>query len=168
MGKRYYCEYCDRAFLDNVSARKKHLASSLHQQQRDSWYDKFKSRQQKLEEQLKKPRVCRYYLQQGSCTFGPACRYRHMTDVEIERTRSEIKQDEFLKQRDSGNNVTVENWLKLNIKSKRKNAPTATNTPYSEEPQVIPEGLLSLPTIPPSLRPPPNEGRLQCDKIDWG
>lgn len=30
MGKRYYCDYCDRSFIDDVEARKKHLQGMSH------------------------------------------------------------------------------------------------------------------------------------------
>lgn len=42
MGKRYYCDYCDRSFADGAENRKKHLASINHQKLRKAHYDTFK------------------------------------------------------------------------------------------------------------------------------
>ena len=43
MGKnRYYCDFCDRSFKDNVVQRKKHLSSTVHKQYRDAYYQQFK------------------------------------------------------------------------------------------------------------------------------
>ena len=43
MGKnRYYCDFCDRSFKDNVVQRKKHLSSTVHKQNRDAYYQQFK------------------------------------------------------------------------------------------------------------------------------
>ena len=42
MGKRYYCEYCNRAFQDNLVARKKHLNSLVHIRKREEWYRNYK------------------------------------------------------------------------------------------------------------------------------
>lgn len=30
MSRRYYCDYCDKTFIDDLEARKKHLSSSHH------------------------------------------------------------------------------------------------------------------------------------------
>lgn len=42
MGKRYFCEYCDRAFKDTSTSRKNHLKSLQHSQNKKAWYDSFK------------------------------------------------------------------------------------------------------------------------------
>ena len=41
MGKRYYCEYCDRSFKDDPEARKKHLSSLQHVKNRADHYNMF-------------------------------------------------------------------------------------------------------------------------------
>lgn len=174
MGKRYYCEYCNRAFLDNLTARKKHLASAAHHQQREAWYEKFKDKRQRLTEQLQKPRICRYYLQQGSCSFGPSCRYRHMTDEEVLKIQRDMEEEDVVKrQRTQAHEClpTVKSWL-----DKRQNAKHDSLPKHSSEedlgmvsvPYVIPEVLLSLSSIPPSLLPPPHGNWIEYKDVDWG
>lgn len=38
MGRRYYCDYCDKTFIDDIDARKKHINSALHQKIRNEHY----------------------------------------------------------------------------------------------------------------------------------
>lgn len=42
MGKRYYCDYCDRSFVDDLEARKKHLNGSVHMRLKKEHYDSFR------------------------------------------------------------------------------------------------------------------------------
>lgn len=42
MGKRYYCEYCDRHFADSPGNRKKHIKGIQHCRNRKMHYDSFK------------------------------------------------------------------------------------------------------------------------------
>lgn len=170
MGKRYYCQYCNRAFLDNLNARKKHLASAAHHQQREAWYDKFKDKRQRLTEQLEKPRVCRYYLQQGSCAFGPSCRYRHMTDDEVDKVKRELDEEDLQKQQSpQDSDRTVQSWLDNRANSRRGSPPSQSSDDKSQTiSYIIPEGILSLPSVPPSLLPPPHGSWPQYPDIDWG
>nr|XP_025045509.1 zinc finger matrin-type protein 5 [Pelodiscus sinensis] len=42
MGKRYFCDYCDRSFQDNLHNRKKHLNGVQHLRAKKAWYDLFR------------------------------------------------------------------------------------------------------------------------------
>lgn len=42
MGKQYYCDYCDRSFKDETDARKKHLSSLQHINNKANHYNQFK------------------------------------------------------------------------------------------------------------------------------
>ncbi len=42
MGKRYYCDFCDKTFPYNTANRKKHNEGSYHQMARNAYYSKFK------------------------------------------------------------------------------------------------------------------------------
>lgn len=42
MGKRYFCDYCDRSFQDNLHNRKKHLNGVQHLRAKRVWYDLFR------------------------------------------------------------------------------------------------------------------------------
>ncbi|XP_064649608.1 zinc finger matrin-type protein 5-like [Lineus longissimus] len=78
MGKRYYCEFCDKSFADNRTNRKNHLNGSIHHRLRKQHYDAFKDATTILaEEALKKP--CKHFLG-GYCEFGESCRFSHMTE----------------------------------------------------------------------------------------
>lgn len=39
MGRRYYCDYCDKTFIDDLEARRKHLTSSHHIKLRKLHYE---------------------------------------------------------------------------------------------------------------------------------
>ncbi|XP_039256980.2 zinc finger matrin-type protein 5-like [Styela clava] len=175
MGRRYYCEFCDRAFLDNLNARKKHVVSSTHQQLRKAYYDKFKTKQQKLNDELAKPRICKYYQNSGNCQFGSSCRYRHISDVEIERIKKEINEES---KKDEMSNRTVKNWLSLNKQkqiSKEKLEKTGgaavSERKIPDIPQtstVLPDSLKQLPFLPLSMQPPPEDGWPRLNEVEWG
>ncbi|XP_067294837.1 zinc finger matrin-type protein 5 isoform X2 [Pseudorasbora parva] len=79
MGKRYYCDYCDRSFQDNPHNRKKHLNGVQHHRAKKSWFDNFRDAATVLnEERTKEP--CRKFLQTGQCVFGTNCRFSHMSE----------------------------------------------------------------------------------------
>jgi hypothetical protein len=37
---KYYCDYCDRYFNDNLTTRQKHFQSKAHIQAKQRWYQK--------------------------------------------------------------------------------------------------------------------------------
>lgn len=47
MGKKYYCEYCDKSFKDDSNIRKKHIEGLPHQKARQEHYANFKSKKKK-------------------------------------------------------------------------------------------------------------------------
>ncbi|TWW66075.1 Zinc finger matrin-type protein 5 U11/U12 small nuclear ribonucleoprotein 20 kDa protein [Takifugu flavidus] len=49
MGKRYYCDYCDRSFQDNMHNRKKHLNGVQHHRAKKAWFDHFKEEKRRKE-----------------------------------------------------------------------------------------------------------------------
>nr|XP_008513899.1 PREDICTED: zinc finger matrin-type protein 5 isoform X3 [Equus przewalskii] len=64
MGKRYFCDYCDRSFQDNLHNRKKHLNGLQHLKAKKVWYDMFRDAAAiLLDEQNKRP--CRKFLLTG-------------------------------------------------------------------------------------------------------
>jgi len=74
---KYYCDYCDRAFNDIPSARRKHFDSKFHKITVKLHYDSFKDPAELLAEEAKKP-PCKNILVTGKCEFGPGCRYSHI------------------------------------------------------------------------------------------
>ena len=45
MGKRYYCDFCDKKFPYNTANRKKHNEGSSHQAIRNAYYANYKGKQ---------------------------------------------------------------------------------------------------------------------------
>ncbi|VDO63301.1 unnamed protein product [Schistosoma margrebowiei] len=82
MGRRFICDYCDKSFPDNPINRRNHLKGVQHQQARKLHYDKFLDPKEKLIiEKAKKP--CITFRNSGTCTYGPLCKYSHITIEEI-------------------------------------------------------------------------------------
>ncbi|KAG2470359.1 ZMAT5 protein, partial [Polypterus senegalus] len=102
MGKRYYCDYCNRSFQDNLHNRKKHLNGTQHHRAKKAWFDSFR----------------------GQCIFGSNCRFSHMTDCDIERLKLQIDENRaregFFESRKSPER-SIEDWL---AKRKRNNETT--------------------------------------------
>ncbi|XP_063271602.1 zinc finger matrin-type protein 5 isoform X1 [Prinia subflava] len=114
MGKRYFCDYCDRSFQDNLHNRKKHLSGVQHLRAKRLWYDSFRDAAAILqEEQTKKP--CRKFLQTGQCDFGSNCRFSHMTEQELEKLSAQVQGEKRLKElQREGADIppgTIEDWL---------------------------------------------------------
>ncbi|XP_068767842.1 zinc finger matrin-type protein 5 isoform X2 [Struthio camelus] len=119
MGKRYFCDYCDRSFQDNLHNRKKHLNGVQHLRAKRVWYDLFRDAASILqEEQSKKP--CRKFLQTGQCDFGSNCRFSHMTEQDLEKLSAQVQGEQRSKElRQEGADVppgTIEDWLEKRAK----------------------------------------------------
>ncbi|KAM8817117.1 zinc finger matrin-type protein 5 isoform 2-T2 [Rhynchonycteris naso] len=90
MGKRYFCDYCDRSFQDNLHNRKKHLNGLQHLKAKKSWYDMFRDAAAiLLDEQNKRP--CRKFLLTGQCDFGPNCRFSHMSERDLQELSIQVE-----------------------------------------------------------------------------
>ncbi|XP_026209457.1 zinc finger matrin-type protein 5 [Anabas testudineus] len=175
MGKRYYCDYCDRSFQDNMHNRKKHLNGVQHHRAKKAWFDHFRDSAAILyEEQTKKP--CRKFLQKGICDFGPNCRFSHMSEEELFILKRQVEDERLHREHFEDRNMpgrSIEEWL-----SKREKKRIALGSKgdkkmdqVSQEDQAeseIPEQLISLPDLPPSLLPPPSGGWKVRVNTEWG
>ncbi|KAM4634670.1 zinc finger matrin-type protein 5 isoform 1-T1 [Polymixia lowei] len=175
MGKRYYCDYCDRSFQDNMHNRKKHLNGVQHHRAKKAWFDHFRDSAAILyDEQAKKP--CRKFLQTGNCGFGPNCRFSHMSEedlanlkrqIEDERQHCENPGDRTLPER------SIEEWLtrrgkkRLALSSERVLDDNKDDEGNHTE-SGVPQQLLSIPDLPPSLLPPPPGGWKVKINTEWG
>ncbi|XP_056384671.1 zinc finger matrin-type protein 5 isoform X2 [Hyla sarda] len=90
MGRRYFCDYCDRSFQDNLHNRKKHLNGVQHQRSKKVWYDLFRDASEILAEEGSK-KLCRRFLQRGQCDFGNSCRFSHMTAEDVEALKARVE-----------------------------------------------------------------------------
>lgn len=172
MGKRYYCDYCDRSFQDNMHNRKKHLNGVQHHRAKKAWFDNFKDPEAiLLEEQAKKP--CRKFLQKGICDFGPSCRFSHMSEEDFFYLKRQLQGENS--QKDSEDKILSERNIKdwLSKRERRLNALSTKGDPKTEveecpEESDIPPVLLTIPDLPPSLLPPPVSGWKVSLHTEWG
>ncbi|XP_023567127.1 zinc finger matrin-type protein 5 isoform X2 [Octodon degus] len=90
MGKRYFCDYCDRSFQDNLHNRKKHLNGLQHLKAKKMWYDMFRDAAAiLLDEENKRP--CRKFLMTGQCDFGSNCRFSHMSEQDLQELSIQVE-----------------------------------------------------------------------------
>lgn len=79
MGRRFYCDYCDKSFPDSLVNRRAHLNGVQHKQARTLHFNNFIGPSEKLaQERSKKP--CLSFQWKGVCDYGSTCRYSHMTN----------------------------------------------------------------------------------------
>ncbi|XP_034565594.1 zinc finger matrin-type protein 5 [Notolabrus celidotus] len=174
MGRRYYCDYCDRSFQDNMHNRKKHLNGVQHHRSKKAWYDHFRDSSAILcDEQAKK--ACRKFLQKGICDFGPNCRFSHMSEEDMDHLKRQVEDerqlregpDSFLPGRSIGDWLSRREKKKtaLGVKGDLKNKEDGED---GEAESDAPPQLLSIPDLPPSLLPPPLGGWKVKVNTDWG
>uniref|UniRef100_A0A8C2CPD5 Zinc finger matrin-type protein 5 n=1 Tax=Cyprinus carpio TaxID=7962 RepID=A0A8C2CPD5_CYPCA len=174
MGKRYFCDYCDRSFQDNLHNRKKHLNGVQHHRAKKAWFDNFRDAATVLnEERTKEP--CRKFLQTGQCVFGTSCRFSHMSERQMKMLEQKIDDEKRQKEdpdRDgSSNERSIDEWLSR--REKKLDALTSGRVLNVEEEECaetieIPPYLLSIPDLPPSLHPPPTGGWRVTVHNEWG
>ncbi|XP_015672954.1 zinc finger matrin-type protein 5 [Protobothrops mucrosquamatus] len=170
MGKRYFCDYCDRTFQDNLHNRKKHLNGVQHLRSKEVWYNLFRDAATILqEEQKKKP--CRKFLQTGHCDFGSNCRFSHMTGADLEKLNMQVQEERRAKEQQQDGTVlpvgTIEAWLEKRAKRLRA---AQRDSPHSEEELVFqyPPGWPPVQELPPSLRAPLPGGWTIPPGLHWG
>ena len=64
MGKRYYCEYCDKSFADNPTGRKTHLTGVYHLRNKKAHYDSMRDSKEILADDASK-RQCKSFFSSG-------------------------------------------------------------------------------------------------------
>ncbi|ORX45030.1 hypothetical protein BCR36DRAFT_333777 [Piromyces finnis] len=77
MGKNYYCDYCDRSFVDTPEKRKNHLNSQQHILNVKNHYNSFKEPRDILIEKLGNP-ICQNFFKNGFCSYGLNCKFSHV------------------------------------------------------------------------------------------
>ncbi|XP_061459115.1 zinc finger matrin-type protein 5 isoform X2 [Rhineura floridana] len=119
MGKRYFCDYCERSFQDTLHNRKKHLNGVQHLRAKKGWYDVFRDAAAILqEEQNKKP--CRKFLQTGQCDFGANCRFSHLTEEGLEKLNAQVREERRAKEQQLDQALVplgnIDEWLEKRAK----------------------------------------------------
>ncbi|OWR52174.1 zinc finger matrin-type protein 5 [Danaus plexippus plexippus] len=81
MGKKYYCDYCEKTMSSAPLIIKTHNKGMAHQKLVGEHYKQFKDAKTILEEENNK-KPCLKYLK-GECHFGTMCRFSHYTRDEL-------------------------------------------------------------------------------------
>ncbi|XP_054765609.2 zinc finger matrin-type protein 5-like [Lytechinus pictus] len=176
MGKRYYCDYCDKSFADNSENRKKHLNGVVHDRLRKLHYSQFREPEEILsEERAKIP--CVKIKQSGFCPFEGNCRYSHLTPewerellekIEAKKLAAKTAEDRAANQPEPN----LADWL-----DKRKKKDNASSTSEGVDPSggsaalqhmqfSLPPELQNIPDLPPSMIPP--TGDCFAETAEWG
>lgn len=170
MGKRYFCDYCNRSFQDNLHNRKKHLSGVQHQRSKKVWYDYFRDAPAILaDEQDKKP--CRKFLQTGECDFGTNCRFSHMTEEDVQQLKAQIEEEKRAQEQQEAKHGdpdgSIEDWLEKRLKRKKLASGTSSQLVEAHIFQ-FPPGWPPVHELPPSLHPPPPDGWKIPPNLQWG
>ncbi|KAF4011599.1 hypothetical protein G4228_002972 [Cervus hanglu yarkandensis] len=181
MGKRYFCDYCDRSFQDNLHNRKKHLNGLQHLKAKKLWYDMFRDAAAiLLDEQNKRP--CRKFLLTGKlpcpirCDFGSNCRFSHMSERDLQELSvqsvcppEERRAREWPLDVAELPEVRLEDWLEKRAK-RLSSAPSSRYGPGPVRATVFqyPVGWPPVQELPPSLRAPPPGGWPLQPSVHWG
>uniref|UniRef100_A0A673WPN9 Zinc finger, matrin-type 5 n=1 Tax=Salmo trutta TaxID=8032 RepID=A0A673WPN9_SALTR len=148
MVKRYYCDYCDRPFQDNMHNRRKHIGKK---NTAAILYD----------ERTKKP--CRRFLNTGQCVFGNNCRFSHMSEGHGDQNLRMQIEDERRSREDTEHRASPEWSIEEFLTMREKRRATLSSGRYKEDDDNqpandIPPHFLTIPDLPPSLLPPPPSG----------
>ncbi|XP_045457365.1 zinc finger matrin-type protein 5 isoform X1 [Melitaea cinxia] len=81
MGKKYYCDYCDKSMVATPSIIRTHINGVVHQKLVNEHYQRYKDPEIVLQEESAKKPCSRFMM--GECKFGGICRYSHYTQEEL-------------------------------------------------------------------------------------
>ncbi|XP_046990040.1 zinc finger matrin-type protein 5 [Schistocerca americana] len=175
MGKRYYCDYCDRSFVDDYEARKKHISGSMHVRLRKEHYDVFRDAKTILaEESAKVP--CKRYQQTRECVFGTNCRFSHYTAEDLMNLKMKVEGEEERLERekytrldlDHDDGPTLTSWLQKRSKMKTSKSTVEEHKPKATVLWELPPELQEVPDLPPSLQPLRVEDFTNAEFETWG
>lgn len=170
MGKRYFCDYCDRSFQDNLHNRKKHLNGLQHLKAKKVWYDMFRDAAAVLlDEQNKRP--CRKFLLTGQCDFGSNCRFSHMSEQDLQELSIQVEEErrarEWPLETAELPEGHLEDWLEKRAK-RLSSALSIRAEPIRTTVFQYPVGWPPMQELPPSLRAPPPGGWSLQSRVQWG
>ncbi|VEN36974.1 unnamed protein product [Callosobruchus maculatus] len=164
MGRRYYCDYCEINFIDDLDARKKHLQSLHHIKLRNLHYESCRDPETILREELLKI-PCRRFAQYGTCQFEGNCKYTHYSPEDLCYLRQQVEemQDKRRKKLEELPEVpSIESWLQCHYE-KHKEASDIV-TPF----WTYHSSLESRNDLPPSLAKFKQEHFVDVNFEEWG
>ncbi|KAJ0170547.1 hypothetical protein K1T71_013918 [Dendrolimus kikuchii] len=95
MGKRYYCDYCEKTMVAAPAIVRTHNNGIVHQKLVQEHYQQFKDPETiLLEESSKRP--CSRFAN-GTCQFGNICRYSHYNREQLDALRRYVESKNFNK-----------------------------------------------------------------------
>ncbi|XP_045781011.1 zinc finger matrin-type protein 5 [Maniola jurtina] len=171
MGKRYYCDYCDKTMVSASSVIRTHFKGSFHQKMVNEHYQQFKDPETILKEEgNKKP--CHRFLR-GECNFGAICKYSHYTPDQIASMREYVTAKNNLT--DSAQPSFEDLYQRLQSEKSSKTNSDQQNTvifDISGVTHVLPwtyNPLLdSCGDLPPSIRRLKSEDFVNACFMEWG
>lgn len=166
MGKRYYCDFCDRSFADSGINRKNHFKGVQHQRLRKQHYDSFREAATILAEDAHKMPCKRF--QSGTCDFGDSCKFSHMTPERRQLLERQVVAEHDAQNRKFQTDLkepSLEEWLEKRKKRQKVDEPSAK---LEEVHYVLPPFLINIPSLPPSLLPPTVEELQNKHICEWG
>lgn len=177
MGKRYYCDYCDKIFPDNPTNRRNHLNGVQHRTMRKIYYDAFQDPEIVLAENARK-NPCRQFLQtdeilqKGECKYGAACKFSHLTPADKERLMAAVAAQQAAKvQKLESENKNISDaeskTASLDDAKSEDSSVTAVQDVTPEFAYKLPQALEGLSNLPPSVLPPPADS-FTGELPEWG
>ncbi|WAR03655.1 ZMAT5-like protein [Mya arenaria] len=167
MGKRYYCDFCDRSFADTGVNRKNHFKGVQHQRLKKQHYDSFRDPATILSDDSGKMPCKRFHA--GQCDYGDSCKFSHMTQERRQQLQSMVAHQQAEKKRKLHEQLaepSLDEWLEKRQKRLRKE-----QTPGAQEVSDVTYELppfLNRPNLPPSLLPPASEELKNKPQCEWG
>ena len=99
MGKRYYCDFCERSFRDTLAARKSHNACAQHVEKRRRHYFELKSARERLA-QVRERERCLDFYKHGLCHRGEEkCKFVHISKDDYKKLMDEAKKEKWDEER---------------------------------------------------------------------
>ncbi|CAM4796039.1 unnamed protein product [Rotaria magnacalcarata] len=109
MGRKYYCDYCDKRLPSGSSHRKSHNRGSQHINNKLLYYLRFQDPVEILiNERLKTS--CIKWKQSNSCLFGNNCKFSHRSNYELFQLIEQAKQN-----LNNQNNFDVHRWIQRKL-----------------------------------------------------
>nr|XP_022327435.1 zinc finger matrin-type protein 5-like isoform X1 [Crassostrea virginica] len=173
MGRRYYCDFCDKSFADNPTHRKNHLKGVQHQRNRKAHYDSFRNPEIELQDELSK-RPCKNFLSTGVCNFMENCKFSHLTtdrkaDLEkLVKEKQKARERKSADQQDKDPEKKLSEWLSKRSKTDDQDLSTRSDEAPLLPVYEIPPHVTHIQNPPPSILPPPADVLRGLSFVDWG
>ncbi|XP_055597932.1 zinc finger matrin-type protein 5 [Uranotaenia lowii] len=168
MGRKYYCDYCDRHIERDPVIVKKHNDGIPHQRNRAEHYKSFQDAKQIISESSKK-KTCRTLLLGQECIYGSNCRYNHYTSDQLQQLQQQVNWNENQKRKRTAEQIVkldsadaiVDTFLQHRTKRKYK---TPADWPaFWSYPDELKEC-----DLPPSLLEIDFQRLKSCQYATWG